>query len=78
MAIETALAVYNSNHSVDVSSGETDFLAEVTMDHLTDHVMDEIEKHIKFMTGQEVGSWDLFPLSEEKMRFIFKVSNKMD
>ena len=78
MAIETALAVYNGNHSVDVSSGETDFLVEVTMDHLTDHVMDEIEKHIKFMTDQEMGSWDLFPISEEKMRFIFKVSNKMD
>jgi hypothetical protein len=48
------------------------------MDHFTDHVMDEIGKHIKFMTGQEVGSWDLFPLSEEKMRFVFEVSNKMD
>ncbi len=48
------------------------------MDHFTDHVMGEIGKHIKFMTGQEVGRWDLFPLSEEKMRFAFEVSNKMD
>jgi hypothetical protein len=30
------------------------------------------------MTGQEVGRWDLFPLSEEKMRFVFEVSNKME
>jgi len=78
MAIETALAVYNGNHSVEVSSGETGFLAEVTMDHFTDHVMGEIGKHIKFMTGQEVGRWDLFPISEEKMRFVFEVSNRME
>ena len=78
MAIETALAVYNGPHCVEVSSRETGFLAEVTMDHFTDHVMDEIGKHIKFMTGQEVGRWDLFPLSQEKMRFVFEVSNKMD
>lgn len=78
MAIETALAVYNSSHSVEVSSGDTSFLAEVTMDHFTDHVMAEIGKHIKFMTGQEMGSWDLLPISEEKMRFVFKVSNKRD
>ena len=51
MAIETALAVYNGPHCVEVSSRETGFLAEVTMDHFTDHVMDEIGKHIKFMTG---------------------------
>ncbi len=78
MAIETALAVYNGTHSVEVSSGEAGFLAEVIMDHFTDHVMGEIGKHIKFMTGQEVGRWDLLPLSEEKMRFVFEVSNKMD
>ena len=52
MAIETALAVYNGTYSVEVSSGEIGFLAEVTMDHFTDHVMGEIGKHIKFMTGQ--------------------------
>ena len=78
MAIETALAVYNSNHSVEVSRSETGFLAKVTINHFTDHVMGEIGKHIKFMTGQEIGSWDLFPISEETMRFVFKVSNKMD
>ena len=78
MAIETALALYNGNHSIEVSSCETGFLAEVTMDHFTDHVMAEIGKHIKFMTGQEVGSWDLFPISEEKMTFAFEVSNKVD
>ncbi len=78
IAIETALAIYNGNHSVEVSSGETCFLAEVTMDHFTDHVMGEIGKHIKFMTGQEVGRWDLFPLSEDKMRFGFEVSNRME
>ena len=78
MAIETALAVYNSNHSVEVNSGETGFLAEVTTDHFTDHVLGEIIKHIKFMTDQEIGSWDLFPISEDKIRLIFRVSNKMD
>jgi hypothetical protein len=78
MAIETALAVYNGNHSVEVSSGETCFLAEVTMDHFTDHVMGEIGKHIKFMTCQEVGRWDLFPISEDKMRFVFEISNRME
>ncbi len=78
MVIETALAVYNGTHIVEVSSSETGFLAEVTMDHFTDHVMGEIGKHIKFMTDQEIGSWDLFPLSEDKMRFVFEVSNKME
>lgn len=75
MAIETALAIYNGSHAVEVKLRETCFLAEVTMDHFTDHVMSEIGKHIKFMTGQEVGHWDLFPLSEEKMKFVFEVSN---
>jgi hypothetical protein len=78
MAIETALVVYNNSHTVEVKGTERGFLAEVTIDHLTDHVMGEIEKHIKFMTGQEVGRWDLFPISEDKMRFVFEVSNKVD
>jgi hypothetical protein len=78
MAIETALAVYNDSHTVEVKGTETGFLAEVTTDHLTDHVMGEIGKHIKFMTGQEIGSWDLFPISEEKMRFVFEVSNNVE
>ena len=73
MAIETALAVYNGNHSVEVSSGEVGFLAEVTMDHFTDHVMAEIGKHIKFMTGQEMGSWDLFPLSKERLQIVLTI-----
>jgi len=78
MAIETALAIYNGPHLVEVKRRETCFLAEVTIDHFTDHVMGEIGKHIKFMTGQEVGRWDLFPISEEKMRFVFEVSNRGD
>lgn len=73
MAIETALAVYNGTYSVEVSSGEIGFLAEVTMDHFTDHVMGEIGKHIKFMTGQEVGSWDLFPLSEDRLKIVLTI-----
>ena len=73
MAIETALAVYNGIYSVEVSSGEIGFLAEVTMDHFTDHVMGEIGKHIKFMTGQEVGSWDLFPLSEDRLKIVLTI-----
>jgi hypothetical protein len=78
MAIETALAVYKDSHTVEVKRTETGFLAEVTMDHFTDHVMGEIGKHIKYMTGQEVMSWDTFPISEEKMRFVFEVSNNME
>jgi hypothetical protein len=76
MAIETALAVYNVSHTVVVKGTESGFLAEVTIDHITEHVMDEIGKHIKFMTGQEIGSWDLYPISEESMSFVFTVSNK--
>jgi len=78
MAIETALAMYNGSHVVEVRRRETCFLAEVVMEHFTDHVLGEIGKHIKFMTGQEVGSWDLYPISEEKMRFVFEVSNRME
>ena len=76
MAIETALAIYNSSHRVEVKMKEAGFVVEVTMGHITDHVMTEMRKHIKFMTGQEIESWDLLPQSGEKMKLVFTVSNR--
>ncbi|HUS77726.1 MAG TPA: hypothetical protein VM050_03575 [Patescibacteria group bacterium] len=76
MAVVTALKVYNFSPDVEVNSDERGFTVKVTLDHLTDHMLDEIEKHVLFMSGQRIRSWDTFPTHDGKLILILEIEKR--
>jgi len=73
-AISTALTMYNFESDVAVKAGETGYTAEFVLDHATDHLMDEICRHVKFLTGLKVKGWDMFSVSETKLHLVLRIS----
>lgn len=73
-AIKTALTIYSFEADIAVKAGETGYTAELVLDHVTDHLMDEICRHVKFMTGLNVKGWDLFSVSETQLHLVLRIS----
>lgn len=73
-AIKTALTIYNFEADITVKAGETGYTAKFVLDHVTDHLMDEICRHVKFMTGLKVKGWDMFSVSETEMHLVLRIS----
>jgi hypothetical protein len=73
-AINTALAMYSFEADVAVKAVETGYTAELVLGHVTDHLMDEIRRHIKFMTGLKVKGWDMFSVSETELHLVLRIS----
>ena len=75
IAIETTLAIYNMIPKFTVKNEETGFTVELILEHTTDHLMTELEHHIRFLTGQRIIGWDVFPEDNENMRLVLRITN---
>lgn len=75
IAIEKAMALYNTELLLSIKNEETGFTVEVILPHVTDHIFQELTKHIRFLTGQSIISWDVLPEKENNVRLILRITN---
>ena len=75
IAIEKAMAVYNSELDMTIKNDETGFTVEFTIPHVTDHIFQELKNHIRFLTGQRIVSWDVLPEDDNQIRLVIRITN---